>query len=109
MSASPEAPPGPVAGPWADALDDFERRLEVFRQVLEHDAEPAAGLWPPPAVAGLALPPELAPRARELLSEAAGLEEAIRLRREDIHLRAALGVPRHHRAFPGRPSVSTDL
>lgn len=96
------------AGPWADALDDFEHRLEVFRQVLEHDAEPVGSPWPPAEVAGLALPPELAARARDLLSRAAGLEEAIRVRQEDLHLRAAFG-PRHHRSFPGRPSVSTDL
>lgn len=97
-----------AAGPWAEALDDFERRLAMFRQVLEHDAEPLGSPWPPPEVAGLALPPELAPRARDLLSQAAGLEEAIRLRREDLHLRAAFG-PRHHRAFVGRPTMSTDL
>lgn len=96
------------ADPWAEALDDFERRLAVFRQVLEHDAEPVESSWPPPAVAGLALPAELAPRARALLSQAAGLEEAMRLRREDLHLRAAFG-PRPHRSFHGRPSVSTDL
>ncbi len=96
------------SGPWAEALDDFERRLDVFRSVLAHDTEPVSSPWPPPAVAGVALPPELAPRARELLSQAAGLEEAIRLRREDLHLRAAFG-PRHHRSFQGRPSVSTDL
>jgi len=108
MSAS-AAPAATSAGcPWADALDDFERRLEVFRRVLEHDAEPADSPWPPPEVTGLALPPELAARARDLLDRAAGLEEAMRLRREDLHLRAAFG-PRHHRTFPSRPSVSTDL
>ncbi|MDH5290460.1 MAG: hypothetical protein OEY41_10730 [Acidimicrobiia bacterium] len=95
-------------GPWVEALDDFERRLEVFHQVLEHDAEPIGSPWPPPEVTGLPLPPELAPRARDLLGRAAGLEEAMRLRREDLHLRAAFG-PRYHRTFPGRPSVSTDL
>lgn len=94
--------------PWAEALDDFEHRLEVFRQVLEHDTEPVDSPWPPPTVAGLALPPELAARARDLLSRAAGLEEAIRLRREDLHLRAAFGS-RPHRAFQGRPTVTTDL
>ncbi len=77
--------------------------------MLEHDAEPVGSSpWPPPEVAGLALPAELAPRARDLLGQAAELEEAMRLRREDLHLRAAFGH-RHHRTFPGRPSVSTDL
>ncbi|MEZ5408075.1 MAG: hypothetical protein R2761_08625 [Acidimicrobiales bacterium] len=108
---SPIATSGTAATPtdrWVSALDDFERRLEVFRQVLEHDAEPIGSPWPPSDVAGLDLPAGLAPRARDLLDQAAGLEEAMRLRREDLHLRAAFG-PRHHRPFPGRPSVSTDL
>ena len=108
MSGAAATATATMADPWHEALADFERRLEVFRQVLEHDAEPVGSPWPPPGVAGLALPAELAPRARDLLGQAAELEEAMRLRREDLHLRAAFGH-RHHRSFPGRPSVSTDL
>jgi hypothetical protein len=93
--------------PWSEALDDFERQLEGYRQVLEHDAEPTVGAWPPPAAAGQQLPAELVPRARQLLGQAGELESLIRIKQDALRLRGALGPRR--RPFVGRPARSAEL
>ena len=110
MSGTETVIAGPaVAGPWAAALDEFERRLHAFRLVLDDDLEPIDTPWPPPEVAGHPLPADLAPRARALLARAAELEEAIRLRREDIHLKAAFGHRPLRSASPSRHAHLADL
>jgi len=70
--------------PWAEALDQFEARLDAFRSVLDPDGEPPSGLWPPPDLIGSPLPLELADRARELLARARALEGELVARRTEL-------------------------
>jgi hypothetical protein len=87
---------------WAEALDQFEARLDAFRAVLYPDGEPPSGLWPPPDLIGSPLPLELVDRARELLAGAKALEGELVARRTEL---APLHRPtiRHRR----RPVSST--
>lgn len=61
---------------WADALDDFEARLDAQRAAL--DAGEAGGLSPFEPPIGLGpLPPELLARAEDLLAQAVDLEQEL--------------------------------
>lgn len=72
---------------WPQALDLFEARLEEFRSVLGEDGRPAKGLWPPPELIGVPLPPELADRAKHLLDRANELEGQLVAKRAELPAR----------------------
>ena len=91
---------------WREALDDFERRLEQCRAVLDEDAEPAPGTWPPADLTQEPIPAELVDRAQALLYASLELEEQLLARR------ASLPEPRsavRHRRPAAFSSLSTEL
>ena len=90
---------------WSTALDQFEARLEEFRSVLGDDGRPAKGLWPPPDLIGVPLPPELAERAQTLLDRARELEGQLVARRAELPARRQ--TVRHRRR--STPTVYTEL
>jgi hypothetical protein len=92
---------------WADSLDEFERRIEAFRAVLQPDVAPPPGLWPPPDLVGHPLPPELAERARDLLDRAREVEAELRVRRTELP--SPHRAPPRHRRRPTPSSVYTVL
>ncbi|MEM7324494.1 MAG: hypothetical protein AAF531_15500 [Actinomycetota bacterium] len=91
---------------WADALDDFEQRLDAFRTVLD-DGEAPSGLWPPRDVIDVPLPPELADRARALMTRAKELEGELIARRDSLP--TPRPATRNHRVPPAFSTFSRDL
>lgn len=92
---------------WAESLDEFERRLDAFRAVLQPDVAPPPGLWPPPDLVGHPLPADLADRARELLDRARVIEGELMARRTELP--APHRAPMRHRRRPTPSSVYTVL
>jgi hypothetical protein len=92
---------------WAEALDRFERRLDQFLAVLEHDHDPVPGRWPPDDITSDPIPPELVRRARTLLARAQELEDRMSTTRAGLQLAS----PPHHRQRPflARPTISAEL
>lgn len=102
---------GPVddlaAVAWANALDQFERRLDEFRAVLSPDGQPPAGIWPPPDLIGHPLPAELADRARQLLDRARAVEGELVARRTELP--PPQRAPVRHRRRPVSSTIFTAL
>jgi hypothetical protein len=92
---------------WREALDEFERRLEEFRAVLQPDGQPPPGLWPPADLIGVPLPPDLADRARRLLNRARAIEGELLARRTELP--APKRAPTRHRRRPVSSTVYTAL
>lgn len=92
---------------WLEALDEFERRLEAFRRVLEPGGRPPGGLWPSSELAGHPLPPDLADRARRLLERAEEVEGELVARRTELP--APHRAPTRHRRSPSPSSIYTAL
>jgi hypothetical protein len=92
---------------WFEALDRFEERLARFQAVLEQDADPVPGRWPPEDLVNEPIPPELVPRARSLLAKARELELRMSASRNALQLPPA---PHHRqRPFLARPTISAEL
>ncbi|MEL6980984.1 MAG: hypothetical protein AAFO29_01025 [Actinomycetota bacterium] len=92
---------------WTEALDQFEQRLDGFRDVLRPDGEPPAGLWPPTSLIGQQLPPELAERARDLLDRARVVEAELVARRTELP--PPQRAPVRHRRRPVSSTIFTAL
>ena len=91
---------------WAAALDGFEENLAGYRALLTDDTGPMPGLWPPPELAGVPMPPDQAARARRLLAEARELEGRLVARRAELP--ALRGGGPNRRTTP-HPSFLTEL
>lgn len=95
---------------WHDLLDRFENRLDRIRAVVDGDAEPPEGHWPPAEVSHdrpvAPIPNELEGRARALLVRAMELEKDLLARREALP--EPRPWPRRRRPVP-TASVSTEL
>ena len=97
----------PGTARWVEALDDFERRLDGFRSVLQPGGEPPPGLWPPADLVGRPFPAELADRARALLDRAREVEGQLVARRTELP--APQRAPVRHRRRPVSSTISTAL
>ena len=91
---------------WPEALDDFERRLDQCQAVLDADAEPLPGVWPPADLTSDPIPVELIDRAQELLARSRELERELMTRRAELPtLRSSV----RHRRPTTFSSISTEL